>query len=148
MSKMDIARGMSLDETRKRTLEQPERDLSEAEILEMRLTLLQKMDMEKLKSTVELMKTLQDLNRLIRTSTSSVQEAAREVRAYPAEVITQFTAKAEKSVTACKSAADEAEKTYKSAQQLVTQVDKFVWRWIILTGVMTCTAMIAVLLRL
>ena len=139
MSKLDMARGMSMDSGRERTQERPipGRELSDAEILEMRLTLLQQQDMEKLKSSAELMKTLRDLHGLIKAATLSVQQSANAVKDYPAEVIKQSTARVEQSVKSCLEAAEKARHTYDAAVKLVSKVERQMGWWVLASSVLT-----------
>ena len=124
------------------------RGMGESEILEMRLTLLQQQDMEKLKSTAELMKALRDLHGLIKTATLSVKQSANEVRAYPAEVISQATAKVENSVKFCVEGAERARDVYNAAQHLVTMVEKHIVWWVIIPSILSPMVIAAILLWL
>lgn len=139
MSKLDMARGMSLDSSRERERERPipGREPSEEEILEMRLNLLQQHDMQKLKSSAELMKALKDLHGLIRDVSLSVRQSANEVRVYPAEVITQATARVEQSVRQCVEASERARDTYNAATQLVSKVERQMGWWVLASSFLT-----------
>lgn len=126
MSKLDIARNISLESSRERQI--PEKELSEGEILELRLRLLQQQDMEKLKSNSELMKTLRDLLAHIKGATSTVQQAAQEVRDYPAESIDKAAARIEKAVRDSLKTAEEAQRVYSAAQRIMCSSERwFVW---------------------
>lgn len=153
MSKMDMARGMSMDSGREREKERqiPGKELSDAEILEMRLTLLQQQDMEKLKSNAELMKTLRDLHALIKDATLSEKQSASEVRSYPAEVINKGTARVEQAVQQCVAASQQANQTYSAATQLVSMVEKqILWwgAWVLFASVLSPTVIAVLLLWL
>ena len=152
MSKFDMARGMSMDSREKeREREIPGKELSDAEILEMRLTLLQQQDMEKLKSNAELMKTLRDLHGLIKDATLSVKQSANEVKSYPAEVINKGTARVEQAVQQCVAASQQASQTYGAATQLVSMVEKqILWwgAWVLFASMLSPTVTAVILLWL
>ena len=150
MSKSDMARGMSMDSGRERERERqiPGREPSEDEVLEMRLNLLQQHDMQKLKNSVELMKALKDLHGLIKDASLSVRQSANEVRVYPAEVVTQATARVEQSVRQCVEASERARDTYNEATRLVGMVEKHIVWWVVLASVLSPTVIATILLWL
>lgn len=143
-----MARGMSLDSSREREMERPisDREPSEEEILEMRLNLLQQHDMQKLKSSAELMKALRDLHVLIREVSLSVRQAANEVRGYPAEAIAQATLRVEQSVRQCVEASERARNTYNAATQLVSMVEKQIVWWVITASVLSPLVIASIIL--
>ena len=143
-----MARGMSLDSSREREMERPisDREPSEEEILEMRLNLLQQHDMQKLKSSAELMKALRDLHVLIKEVSLSVRQAANEVKGYPGEVITQATVRVEQSVRQCLEASERARNTYNAATQLVSMVEKQIVWWVITASVLSPLVIASIIL--
>ncbi len=117
----------------------------EAEILEMRLNLLNQQEMNRLKSNDELIKTLRALHTAIKDSTSNVQRAAHEVRAYPVEVISQATARMEQCLNRCEMSATKAQQVYDEALKMVSEVNKYYWQWIICVALVSPMVMAALL---
>lgn len=94
-------------------------EMSETDLLEMRLGLLSQQEMQRAKSNAELMRTLKDLHTLIKEASQSVQRAAHEVRGYPVEVVTQVTTRVEQSVKKCEDAAERASKVFRAAENYI-----------------------------
>jgi hypothetical protein len=94
------------------------------------------------------MKALRDLHGLIKDVSLNVRQSANEVKAYPAEVITQATRRIEQSVKSCVEAAERARETYTMAQQLVSIVEQQIFWWVLATSVLSPTVIAAIILWL
>ncbi len=143
--KLDMVRQMGLDKDKENNLNK-DNALSEQQTMEMRLDLLNQQEMQKLKNTAELLKTLQGLQKSIKEATSSVQTVAHEVRGYPVEVITQVTAQIELMVKNCEQAALKAQQVYSSAQETVSHFNKHTMYMVLAASVISPLLMAVVLL--
>ena len=116
--KLERAREMSLDEDRKKK-EGLGLDmlLDERATMEMRVDLLNKQEMMRLQSNAELMKTLQDLSKQLKESTSTIQGSSREVRDYPVDIIQKTTGRIEQTMAWMQETAKNCEQSAKSARE-------------------------------
>lgn len=100
--------------------------------------------MARLQSNAELLKTLQDLSKLLKESTLTIQGSAREVRDYPVDAIQRMTDRVEQTLTRmdevarnCEKSALKAQETYGAARTVMSKN----WRehvfWMCVTALMT-----------
>ena len=152
--KLDRVKNLSLNENQKEM--NVENELSEEELLEMRLALLKRQDELKMQNNAELLKTLKDLQRSIKDSVASVQKAANEVRAYPVEAVTRVTEHVEQSLArmrdtarSCEQAARKAQEIYITAQEVAEKSLRDTFIWVAVTAFLSSgiTVLLIALLR-
>ena len=148
--KLKIAREMSLDEDREKKEGLGLVLLDERATMEMRVDLLNKQEMMRLQSNVELMKTLQDLSKQLKESTSTIQWSAREVRDYPVDVIQKTTGQIEQTMARmqetakkCEQAANRAREVYGEIKEAVSLVVRNFWSLTLISGILSSAVTIA-----
>lgn len=93
----------------------------EAAMLQDRLALLNKQEFLRAKSMAEVISRLESLEKTIKNADASVKSSAHEVRAYPAEVVTQLSTRVEVCFARCEDAAARASQVFEKIKS--TQVN-------------------------
>lgn len=122
MSKIDDVRKKSLGLGMGLGEDGPES--GEAAMLQDRLSLLNKQEFLRAKSTAEVISRLECLQREIKSASENVRASAHEVRGYPSEVVTQLSTRVEVCFARCEDAAKRAVEVFAKTEVLQLRLDR------------------------